>query len=148
LRAGMILIVDALLAGIAFFIAFIVRYESDLRAAQVHNVLVSLPVVMLSYAAVSFLGRTFDISWQWFVLRDAVRVGRAVFIGAALAWAGMWAIGVRYPADLMLVFGVLCFALSAGLRSSLRALHTLFEDDRAARLEVNIDLMDRGVPKY
>jgi UDP-GlcNAc:undecaprenyl-phosphate GlcNAc-1-phosphate transferase len=148
LRAGMILIVDALLAGIAFFIAFIVRYESDLRAAQVHNVLVSLPVVMLSYAAVSFLGRSFDISWQWFVLRDAVRVGRAVFIGAALAWAGMWAFGVRYPPDVMLAFAVLCFTLSAGLRSSLRALHTLFEDDRAVRLEVNIDRMDRGVPKY
>jgi UDP-GlcNAc:undecaprenyl-phosphate GlcNAc-1-phosphate transferase len=127
LRAGTILLVDALLAGVAFFIVFLIRYESNLIQAQVHHMLVSLPVVMLSYGLVSCLGRTYDISWEWFALEDILRIGGAVLAGAVLAGFGMLVLGVNYPLDALLAYWALCFALSAGLRGSLRALHNVFE---------------------
>ena len=124
LRAGVILVVDALLSGVAFFIAFLIRMPM-----QVHGFLVSLAIVLVSAGLVSLWARSFDISWQSFSLRDALRVARIVVAGAVLAW-----VGGRYPLDVMLIYGMLWFALSAGLRSSLRGLNNLFGVTEAQRI--------------
>jgi UDP-GlcNAc:undecaprenyl-phosphate GlcNAc-1-phosphate transferase len=138
LRAGVILIVDGLLAGTAFLIAFLVRYGSNLGAtnlgsAQVRGLFLSLPLVIVCQGIASCLSRTFEISWKWFIYRDSVRVGSSVLGGAALVWAAL-----RYPPDLMLLYCGLCLAMVTGLRASLSALHELFEPSTPGRERVGI----------
>ena len=127
LRAGMILLVDSLLAGVAFFISFLVHYESSFRADRIPIFMTALPVVMLFHGVFSCITRTFDISWQWFAPRDILRLGRALLFSAGVSWLGASALGFHYPASTMLLYAVLCLGLASGLRSSLRALQRFFE---------------------
>lgn len=126
LRAGVILLVDTLVAGNTLFIALLVHYPSGATPFQIRPVILSMVVFMASHGLVSYLQRTFDMSWRWFSVKDSFSIGRTVAIGAAVGWAGMLILGVRYPLDVLLLYYGGCFALSVGLRGTLGALQDLF----------------------
>jgi UDP-GlcNAc:undecaprenyl-phosphate GlcNAc-1-phosphate transferase len=122
LRAAISLIVDSLLAGTAFSIALLIRYETGISSAQFARLMIMVPLVGICHGTFSCLNRTFDISWQWFAREDLTRIARSVVAGSTLAWICMAVLGTRIGLDAMLMYAVFCFALSAGLRGSVRAL--------------------------
>lgn len=125
LRAGMILLVDSLLAATAFFISFLIWFESNYQLAAFQRVLAVLPLVMIFHGLISCVHRTFDSSWL-------SPLGRTVVLGAALDWLSLFMLGVNFPGGAILSYIALCFVLGAGLRGSLGALHGLMPTDARA----------------
>ncbi|MGH9661660.1 MAG: nucleoside-diphosphate sugar epimerase/dehydratase, partial [Bryobacteraceae bacterium] len=145
LRAGVILIVDALLAGVAILAAFLIRFESQLPPLQVRNLLISVPVVMACHALASRFYRTFDVPWEWFGFRDVLAFARTVVSSAALSFALLWTMGVRgYPRGVILLFCVLCLSLGIGLRVAFRLLQDL--SSRSERSGLRAAIFGAGAP--
>ncbi len=127
LRAGIILLVDSLLAGVAFFVSFLVQYESSFRRDQIPSLMAALPVAMLCHGVISCVNRTFDISWQWFGARDVLKLSQTLLFSTGLAWLALFGLGLHQPATTMLLYAAFCLGLASGLRGSLRVLQSFFE---------------------
>ncbi|HYM11527.1 MAG TPA: hypothetical protein VEU62_12390, partial [Bryobacterales bacterium] len=123
LRAGIILIVEALLAGVALLAAFLVRWDGSLLGPPLRQFLLSLPAVM-GCQALSCLGfRTFNLGWRWFGARDLLTLGESSVLGAALAMLAVAASGVRsYSGVVILLYVFLLFCFGVGLRVSMSLL--------------------------
>ncbi len=139
LRAGLIIVVDILVAGLALFLAFLIRYEADIPPEQIKNLLISLPVVMMCHGLLSCAGRTFNVVWRWLCLRDVLELTRAVVLGAASTFFLLWLLGVRsYPRGVVILYCVLCLGSSIALRMSLRVFQDLFAGQDASKQRVAI----------
>jgi len=123
LRAGMTLIVDTLLAGVALLVGFLIRWENAFLGTPQHQFLFFLPIVMGCYALASIGFRTFDSGWRWFGVRDLYALGRCAVAGSAAAVFALWLLGVRdYSRGVILLYAFLVLAFAAGLRLSMRLL--------------------------
>lgn len=123
LRAGVTLVVDALLAGVALLAAFLIRWESAFLGPPLHQFLFSLPIVMGCYALASIGFRTFDSGWRWFGARDLYALGRCAVAGSSAAVFALWLLGMRdYSRSVILLYAFFVLAFAAGLRLSMRLL--------------------------
>jgi UDP-GlcNAc:undecaprenyl-phosphate/decaprenyl-phosphate GlcNAc-1-phosphate transferase len=139
LRAGLIIIVDMLAAGLSLFLAFLIRYEADIPPGQIRNLLISLPVVMICHGLLSCTGKTFNVVWRWFCLRDVLELARAVVLGAASAFFVLWLSGVRfYPRGVVVLYCVLCLGYCIALRISLRVFQDLFSGQDSSKQRIAI----------
>lgn len=139
LRAGLIVLVDSLIAGIALFSAFLIRYESEIPALQIHNFLISLPLVMICHGVLSCLDRTFTVAWRWFSLGDVLTLTRTVMLSAASSFFLLWLGEVReYPRGVMILYCMLCLGLIVSLRLSLRMMQDVFQTPGLDRMRVAI----------
>ncbi len=84
LRAGVILVLDVAVGGIALILAFLLRFGPHLPQEQMRNLTVALPVAFLFHAAISCCTRAFELSWT------SVRVGDLLVLvrNAGLAVTG------------------------------------------------------------
>ncbi len=139
LRAGISLIVDILVAGVALLTAFLIRFESGLSVGQIEILLRSLPVVMACHALACWLFKTFLIPWRSFSLRDGFWMACAVMLGAAAGWAALYLLqGSPPPRSVMVLYTLLCLSLAAALRLSLRVLEDLFQGEHVGRQRVAV----------
>lgn len=123
LRAGVTLVVDALLAGVALLAAFLVRWENTFVGAPSHQFLFSLPIIVGFHALASIGFRTFDSGWRWFGVRDLFALGQCTFVGSAASIFALWLLGVRdYSRGVIVLYAFLVLAFMAGLRLSMRLL--------------------------
>jgi len=123
LRAGVTLVVDTLLAGVALLVAFLIRWENTFLGTPRRQFLLSLPIIMGFYALASIGFRTFDSGWRWFGVRDLYALGRCAVAGSAAAVLGIWLLGMRdYSRGIILLYAFLVLASTAGLRLSMRLL--------------------------
>jgi UDP-GlcNAc:undecaprenyl-phosphate GlcNAc-1-phosphate transferase len=123
LRAGVTLVVDTLLSGVALLAATLLGGENGLSGPPMQQLLLSLPVVMGSYAAASIAFRTFDSGWRWFGFRDLYNLGRCAAANSVASGLALWLLGMRnYPRTVILLGGILALAFTAGLRLCMRFL--------------------------
>jgi UDP-GlcNAc:undecaprenyl-phosphate GlcNAc-1-phosphate transferase len=123
LRAGVTLVVDTLLAGVALLAAFLVRWENAFIGVPLHQFLFSLPIIMGFFALASIGFRTFNSGWRWFGVRDLYALGRCAGAGAAAGICALWFLGMRdYSRAVIVLYAFLALAFTAGLRLSMRLL--------------------------
>jgi UDP-GlcNAc:undecaprenyl-phosphate GlcNAc-1-phosphate transferase len=123
LRAGVTLIIDTLLAGVALLAAFLIRWENAFTGPPLQQFLFSLPIVMGFHALASVAFRTFDSGWRWFGLRDLLALVRCAAASSAAAITTLWFLGMRdYSRGVVLLYAFLALAFTAGLRLSMRFL--------------------------
>lgn len=123
LRAGVTLVVDTLLAGVALLAAFLIRWENTFIGPPMQQFLFSLPIFMGFYALASIGFRTFDSGWRWFGARDLFALGHCAVAGSATSIFALWFLGLRgYSRGVILLYALLVLAFTAGLRLSMRLL--------------------------
>jgi len=121
LRAGVTLLVDTLLAGVALLAAFLVRWENAFLGAPSHQFLFSLPIVAGFHALASLGFRTFDSGWRWFGARDLFALVGCAFASCAASLFTLWFFGFRdYSRGVLVLYGFFVLAFTAGLRLSMR----------------------------
>jgi UDP-GlcNAc:undecaprenyl-phosphate GlcNAc-1-phosphate transferase len=139
LRAATIIVLDMVLAGLALFLAFLLGFESRLAPADLHHLLVLLPIVMAAHGVASFFGRSHAISWRLLSLADVGALGRNAAAGAACAFTIAWLFDIpRFAKDTMLLYLLVCVALTALLRGGLGALNRLTRNTGPARVRVAV----------
>ena len=138
LRAGITLLVDVLLSGVALLCAFLIRWDQTFLNAHGSEFLFTLPVVMLGHAAASMGLRTFHLGWRWFGGRDLLDLAKCVFLGLALSLLTLWMLGARgYSRGIVVLYGIFAFAFAVGLRASMALLwRTLPANGRLRRAAV------------
>ena len=127
LRAGVTLVVEVLLAGVALLAAFLLRWEDAFLGTPRSQFLFSLPVVMGCQAVACLAFRTFNLGWRWFGVRDLITLGESVLAGTAGATFIIWIAGLRgYSRGVILLYAFFLFAAVTGLRVSMRFLWQMF----------------------
>jgi len=119
LRAGITVVLDSMIAVIALMAAFAIRFDLTIPPAQYRNALLSVPVIMLSYALGGVLFRTYDWSWEFFGLHEILPLAGSTAV-SALACAALYFSTNEYSRGVLLLYVALSFGLTALVRSSLR----------------------------
>jgi UDP-GlcNAc:undecaprenyl-phosphate GlcNAc-1-phosphate transferase len=121
LRAGVTLVVEILLAGVALLAAFLLRWENAFQGTARSQFLFSLPIVM-GCQAIACLGfRTFHLGWRWFGVRDLITLGESVLVGTTFSTLIIWMAGLRgYSRGVIVLYAFFLFSSVTGLRVSLR----------------------------
>jgi UDP-GlcNAc:undecaprenyl-phosphate GlcNAc-1-phosphate transferase len=123
LRAGVTLVVDTLLAGVALLAASLIRWENAFNGTPLHDFLFALPMFMGFHALASIGFRTFDSGWRWFGAQDLFALGRCTVVGSVSSILALWLLGMRgYSLGVILLYTFLVLAFTAGLRLSMRLL--------------------------
>jgi UDP-GlcNAc:undecaprenyl-phosphate GlcNAc-1-phosphate transferase len=123
LRAGVTLILDVLLAGIALLAAFLVRGDDIFLGEPSQQFLSALPIFMVCHALGAIGLRTFDSGWRWFGLRDLFALGRCALLSACGSMMVQWLLNRRdCSLSVILRYGILILAFTAGLRLMMRIL--------------------------
>jgi len=126
LRAGVLLVTDVAVAGMALFLAFLVRFGAGIPADQLRNLAISLPVVMAMHAVFSAYHRTYAISWRDFSVADVWPLAQSVTLAAACGFLCIWMLNLRsFSRGVMLFYGLFCITGSLALRSALPILRML-----------------------
>lgn len=127
LRAGITLIVDVLLAGVALLAAFLLRWEDSFIGVPLSEFRLSLPVVLGCQLFACLVFRTFNLGWRWSGSRDLVTIAQTVVFSASTSIFAVWMGGLRgYSRGVIVIYALLLFLSMGALRASLRLLwHTL-----------------------
>lgn len=128
LRAGVVLIIETSLAGIALLTAFLLRWENAFPTVALRQFLLSLPIVMACHA-LSCLGfRTYNLGWRWFDGQDTITLGKCVFMGVAASTSILWLAGMRgHSRAVFLIYSLLVLLFSIGVRLTMRFLWHTFK---------------------
>jgi UDP-GlcNAc:undecaprenyl-phosphate/decaprenyl-phosphate GlcNAc-1-phosphate transferase len=117
LRAGVTLLVDTLLAGVALLAAFLIRWEDTFVGPPLHRFLFYLPIIMGFHALASVGFRTFDSGWRWFGVRDLFALGRCTLVGSVASAFTLWFSSMRnYSLSVILLYAFFVLVFTAGLR--------------------------------
>jgi UDP-GlcNAc:undecaprenyl-phosphate GlcNAc-1-phosphate transferase len=123
LRAGITLVIDVLLAGVALLTAFLIRWDNTFVDAHAQQFRLSFPIIIGSQMLASIALRTFDSGWRWFGARDLFALVRCALLGPATSMFALWFAGVRdYSRGVILLYAFFVLAFTAGLRLSMRLL--------------------------
>ena len=123
LRAGIIIIVDTLLGGVALFCAFLLRWENLFLGPPLRAFLYSLPIVCSCHALACIVFRSFHCGWRWFGVRDFIVLAKCVVSGCALSVLAVWMSGVReYSRGVLLLYALLVLFFAVGMRVFMRLL--------------------------
>jgi UDP-GlcNAc:undecaprenyl-phosphate/decaprenyl-phosphate GlcNAc-1-phosphate transferase len=126
LRAGVVVVLDATVAGLALLFAFFVRFGVDVAPDQLRNFTLALPVMMATHAAFSCFRRTYALSWRYFSLADAWPLLQTAVLAAACGFLGIWMLNLRsLSRGVMVLYVVFCVAGLLLLRSSVPVLRVL-----------------------
>ena len=139
LRATVTMFVDALLAGIALYCAFLLRWESSLQGLPMRQLTYSLPIVCVSHSLASVAFGSIRCRWRWFGLSDLLLQLKSVVCGCVLFVLVLWVFGIRdYSRGVVLLYAILAMCFVSGARLFMRALFDLFvnrpSQERAAIL--------------
>ncbi len=120
LRAGVTLVVDTLLSGVALLAAFMIRWENTFTGPILQQFLYSLPVITVFYATASIAFRTFESGWRWCSPRDLLTLGRCAVASSVTSGFALWVLGIwDYSRGVILLYTFLVIAATAGLRLSM-----------------------------
>jgi UDP-GlcNAc:undecaprenyl-phosphate GlcNAc-1-phosphate transferase len=126
LRAGIVLVMDVAVAGMALLLAFLVRFGLDIPHDQLRNLAFSLPIVMVMHPAFSCHYRTYALSWRDFCVSDVWPLARSTALAAACSLLCIWMLNLRsLSSGSMVLYGLFCVAGSLSLRSAVPVLRAL-----------------------
>ena len=112
---------------LAYYLAFILRYEGELTPAIKQYYLSTMPLAVAVKLLVFNIAGLYNGTWRYINVDDFLRILKAVFFGSAVAALLFWivpSLGITSWAILLIDFNLL-FLLIAGSRSSFRILEHL-----------------------
>ena len=128
LRAGVVLVMDVSVAGMALLLAFLARFGAEIPADQMYNLAFSLPIVMLMHAVFSGYHKTYLVSWRDFSLTDVWPLALSATLASACSFLCIWMLNLRsFSRGVMLLYGLFCVGAALSLRSALPVLRMLLE---------------------
>lgn len=130
-RRPVILGIQAGLAALAYFCAFLIRFEFRLPAGQWEEFLTTLPL-LLSIRLVVFAGfRLYEGLWRYASIRDLIRILKAVTLSSLLFSAGILMFFRQgFPTSVLVLDWLVCIAMIGGVRFGLRVLRESSQRDR------------------
>src|SRR4051812_16373234 len=78
LQRSLVVILDLLGLSIAYWLAFLFRFEFDIPRSQIQLPLVNWPYVVAIHYLALYAFRVPRMSWRYMTMRDAVRIAVAV----------------------------------------------------------------------
>jgi FlaA1/EpsC-like NDP-sugar epimerase/lipopolysaccharide/colanic/teichoic acid biosynthesis glycosyltransferase len=120
------LLADLAGAGVATYLAYLARFDSDIPAQELVIMLSGLPFVLGAYAfAFLYLG-TFRSIWRYAGVEDFWQLAKACAIGGGLNAVGMHMMGWPFPRSVLLMSPAFALLLLGGARVSWRTAATAF----------------------
>ena len=77
-------LVDAVVVGLAFFMAYQIRFEGHVPADAVRQMWLFLPALMIGQVLINWAFGTYRLIWRYIGLTDAFAVARGYFLSAAI----------------------------------------------------------------
>lgn len=138
LRAGIIVSVDTLLAGVALLCAFLLRWENAFVGVPMRQFILSLPVMMACHAIACVAFCSFHCGWRWFDSRDLMSLTKCVAASTTGSIVLLWISGLRdYSRGVVLLYAFLLVSLAAALRALMRLFwHALAKPAQRPRVAV------------
>jgi FlaA1/EpsC-like NDP-sugar epimerase len=121
-------LVDGLLAGLAFYLAYQVRFEGHIPPDSAYQMWLLLGAIMLGQVVVSSLFGTYRLVWRYFSLADARVVARSYIAFSVLllliflAVPDSWAV-CRVPRSVIAIQSLISLQLALSARALRRLLH-------------------------
>ncbi|MBV9946257.1 MAG: hypothetical protein JOZ69_05365 [Myxococcales bacterium] len=115
---------DATVASAACFLGFQLRFDGELAPVQEANLVLSLPVVILSAMLAQWVCGSYRVFWKYIGLTEAVGIAKASALTAvALFFATRFPVFRQFPRSIYVLFPMSFFILAIGYRASLRLMH-------------------------
>ncbi|MDE0882984.1 MAG: polysaccharide biosynthesis protein, partial [Myxococcota bacterium] len=117
-RLGMQLGVDALGLGLAYHLAFFLRFNMDPAPRYIDMSLQTLPVVVLSTLFCLLLLRIYKVMWRYLSLTDLVQLAKALLAGTLVATVvlALWTRLEMYPRTVLPIYVLLGVCLLSSTR--------------------------------
>src|SRR5439155_559000 len=121
LRRPMIVLAHAVLVALAYWLAFVLRFEFHLSPDEWSKCARTLPFVLVVRLLVFQWFHLYVGLWRYFSMRDIVVILKAGTISSAILSAGILLVyGHAFPSAVLLIDWLLCLALVGGVRLTLR----------------------------
>lgn len=78
---------DVVLVSVAYYLAYLLRFDGDVPAVQERNLVLTLPLVVLLKVGAFLLFRLYGGHWRYVGIRDLLRLAAAVGLGQAAVGA-------------------------------------------------------------
>ena len=121
-------IVDGLIAGVAFYIAYQLRFEGAIPPEGRYQMWLLMGAVMLGRVLINSLFHVYRLIWRYISLRDAFFMSRsylafsAILLLLRLALPNRWGL-LRVPLSIIVIECLIAFGGALGARSLRRLLH-------------------------
>jgi FlaA1/EpsC-like NDP-sugar epimerase len=113
----------ALLVTLAYLLAFLLRFDFRLPAAEGHRFLTTLPVLLVVRLTAFAWFHLYKGLWRYVSMRDILAILQAVTVSSAMFAGGVVIfVGHGFPRSVLILDWLLCLALVGGVRLALRAL--------------------------
>ena len=139
--------IDLALIAVSYFLAYVIRFESDLPGVQLTYFITTLPLVMVVKIAVFNWCGLYQTIWRHVGVRDFVNILKAILVSSALIVSAIF-MGARFEffsRSVFVIDGMLCLLLVGGAHFSLRILREYLETQpRQSRRVLLIGAGDAG----
>ncbi|MDX2091176.1 MAG: nucleoside-diphosphate sugar epimerase/dehydratase [Kofleriaceae bacterium] len=84
LQRSLLTILDVITLSIAYWLAFLFRFEFSLPSAQLDLLLVNWPYVVVAHYAALYVMKVPRMSWRYMTMRDSIRIAMAIALSTML----------------------------------------------------------------
>jgi UDP-GlcNAc:undecaprenyl-phosphate GlcNAc-1-phosphate transferase len=129
------MLLDILLIGLAFYFAYLIRFDFSLPERMGNSMIQSVPIVIAACLIANFVFRVYDFSWRSASSRDILNYGAAALIGTILSLASVilaTSFEMGFSRGAFVIFAILYFLMLSGSRFSYRLI-----DDLLLRLRLH-----------
>jgi len=128
-RSGVIIGMHIALVSLAYFMAFLLRFEFRMPAEQWNLFLRTLPLLLIIRIAVFAGFHLYKGLWRYVSMPDIVAILKAVTLSSLIFLASVLLVsGHGFPRSVVVLDWVLCLGLVGGARLAIRALRELALD--------------------
>lgn len=122
LRRALTIAIHLLLAMMAYYLAFLLRFDLRLPAEQWDRFLYTLPLLLLIRGGGFACFHLYGGLWRYVSIEDLLCIFKAVTLGSALFTAGILLVmSSAFPRSVLLIDWVLCLTMVGGVRLTIRA---------------------------
>lgn len=128
-RGGVIIGMHIALVSLAYFMAFLLRFEFRMPAEQWNLFLRTLPLLLIIRMAVFGAFHLYKGLWRYVSMPDIVGILKAVTLSSLIFLAGVLLVwGHGFPRSIVVLDWVLCLGVVGGVRLAIRVLRELVLD--------------------
>jgi UDP-GlcNAc:undecaprenyl-phosphate/decaprenyl-phosphate GlcNAc-1-phosphate transferase len=136
---------DAVIAVVAYFLAFQLRFDGELPPVQEANLGQGLPVVLLIGVTALWANGMYRVFWKYMGMDEMLRIARAAVVtGAALFFVTFLPRFSSFPRSMYFLFPMLFAVLATAYRISLRVMHGIWQAPRAGAAASKILIVGAG----
>jgi UDP-GlcNAc:undecaprenyl-phosphate/decaprenyl-phosphate GlcNAc-1-phosphate transferase len=117
-------LLDVVIFAVAYYAAFLVRFDADLSGGAILAFQVTVPLVVAVQLLAFFVMRVYRSLWQQMTMPDVHRVLKAALLGAPLAATAVYLVDLTeaLPRSVFVLNFIFVAVLALGVRISIRSL--------------------------